>query len=586
MKNKGKRKVFKGEPVAGGIAIGQAFLFGTRRIPFPKYWIHEGEVKSEIKRFTKSLQACKEALGQIKSKLCRIQGREQITILDSHILLLQDELLVRNTIGTIETEHINAEWAFDKAISEIKLAFSRINQAYFRERKYDINYIENAVQRDLMGKTQEFFQKIKKGSLIVAYDLSPAETLHLIRYRVGGFVTETGGANSHTAIVARSLEIPYVIGVAGLSKAVNDGDTLIIDAGKATVTVHPTKKETHSYRGKQKKQITSDLLMKKEVKREATTLDGHTVKILANMEFVDEIESIRECGTHGIGLYRTEFLFLERAQLPDVREQEKIYRTVLKKLYPREVTIRTVDLGAEKLKPGSQYADQANPALGLRAIRFCMREKKIFVDQLTALLKASKEGHLNICIPMISSLDEFRRAKKMVMDVKDELVKKGNKISDSIRLGVMIETPAAVMEMDLLAAEADFFSVGTNDLIQYLLAVDRTNELVSYLYTPLHPSVIRTLKKITDTAAQYGKEVTLCGEMAADPMYLLLVMALGFNRLSMNSASIPRIKKLIRMTTMEEGMSLLGRVLEGTSYRDNQRVIQSRMLERFPEYFQ
>ena len=272
--------------------------------------------------------------------------------------------------------------------------------------------------------------------------------------------------------------------------------------------------------------------------------------------------------------------------LPDAKEQEKIYRTVLKKLSPWEVTMRTIDLGAEKLKPGEQYADQANPALGLRGLRFCMREKEIFTAQLTALLKASREGHLNICFPMVSSLDEFHRAKKMVLDLKAKLKRKGLQVADSIRLGVMIETPAAVMEMDLLAKEADFFSVGTNDLIQYLLAVDRTNELVSYLYTPMHPSVIRVLKQITDVAARHGKEVTLCGEMAADPMTLLLVMALGFTRLSMNAASIPRIKKLIRMTTMEEAKRLLQKVLAGTSSRDNQRVIQNHMLDHFPEYFQ
>ena len=233
--------------MAGGIAIGEVALFGTRRISFPKYWIHDGEIKGEVKRFFKSLEECKEALTQIKSKLCRIQGREQITILDSHILLLQDELLVRNTVGTIEEERINAEWAFDKAISEIKRSFSRIHQAYFRDRKYDINYIENAVQRNLMGKSQEFFQKIKKGALIVALDLSPAETLHLIRYRVDGFVTETGGANSHTAIVARSLEIPYVMGVEGISKLVNDGDIVIIDADRATVILNPAKTELLAY---------------------------------------------------------------------------------------------------------------------------------------------------------------------------------------------------------------------------------------------------------------------------------------------------------------------------------------------------
>lgn len=587
MKNKGKktRRVFKGEPVVGGIAVGKAALFGTRVISFPKYWVHDGEIEAEIKRFYRALQECQDQLTQIKSKLCRIQGREQITILDSHILLLKDELLVKNTVSTIEDDHINAEWALDKTIKEIKEAFSKINQSYFRERRYDIDYIENAICRSLMGKTQDFFRKVARGAIVIAPDLSPAETLHLIRYHVGGFAIEMGGINSHTAIVARSLEIPSIIGIDGLSKRISEGDTLIINGDEGRIILNPSLSELKKYLKRRRVHLASDKAMKKEAKIEASSCDGHSMRILANMELSDEIEAINESGADGVGLYRTEFLFLDRETLPDPEEQEQIYKKVLKKLHPREVTIRTVDLGADKMKPAQKYSDQANPALGLRAIRFCMRERTIFTDQLKALLAASSIGNLKICIPMISSADEFRRVKKIVMELTATMKKKGIQVADNVPLGVMIETPAAAMEIDLLAMEADFFSIGTNDLIQYLLAVDRTNELVSYLYNPLHPSVIRILKQIADAARQFDKEATLCGEMAADPLYLLLLMALGYSRLSMNAASVPRIKKIIRMTNMDEGYKLLQKVISSGSYKESRKIIHHKMQEIFPQYF-
>jgi len=583
---KKKRKEFRGEKVVSGIAIGPAFLFGTRLIDFPQYWVHLGEIKAEIKRFEKALEQCRRQLDQIKSKLCRIQGREQITILDSHILFLRDELLVRSTRSSIETDHINAEWALHKTMAEIKQAFSRINQPYIQERKYDIDYIENAIQRNLMGQAQDFFPKVPRGSIVVAYDLSPAEILHLVRYKIGGFATETGGLSSHTAIVARSLQIPSVIGVEGIFDQIVEGDILVIDGFQGRVKLNPPTRELSKYRTTRRRKIASERVMKKEAQDEARTKDGHLIKILANMELTDEIDSIKESGAYGVGLYRTEFLFLDRETIPSEEEQEKTYNYVLKKLSPSEVTIRTVDLGADKLSSNQQYVDQPNPALGLRAIRYCMRERKTFTSQLRALIRASKPGNLKLCFPMISSVDEFRKTKKIFMDLLNESQKEWMRTCPKIALGVMIETPAAALEVDLLAQEVDFFSVGTNDLIQYLLAVDRTNELVSYLYTPLHPSVIRLLLRITEIARQYGKEVTLCGEMAADPQYLILVMALGFDRLSMNPASIPRIKKMIRMVSMEQAKNLLDKAMKCSSYKEMTKVLQTRMPEMFPHHFQ
>lgn len=580
------RQIYRGEGVVPGIAIGQSVVFATNLITFPKYWIHGGEVKSQIGRFHKAIQNCKLELDQIKSKLCRIQGREQISILDSHILLIQDELLIRNIVHRIEQEFINAEWAVDRTLSEIKHAFAKINQAYFRERRYDVDYIENVIQRSLMGKSQEFFPRVSPGSIVIAYDLSPAEILHLIRYRIVGLATEVGGLNSHTAIVVRSLEIPSIIGVEGLIEHVAQGDSLVLDSQRGILIRNPSEGELRRFRRGRQRRIESQKDIRRQAQLEARTQDGHDVRIMANIELLDELELIKESGAQGVGLYRTEFLFFDRETAPSFEEQIRTYRKVLQHVHPHEVIFRTVDLGADKLSPACAYADQPNPALGLRAIRFCMREKEIFATQLRALLATSRYGSLKISFPMISSVDELRRIKSFLSEQRRFLKKKGISVLDPIPLGVMIETPSAVMEMDLLAREADFFSVGTNDLIQYLLAVDRSNELVSYLYNPFHPSVIRTLKRIVDTAQEYGKEVTLCGEIAADPLLIQLLLSLGFRSLSMNPASIPKIKRLIRMSTLEKSRGLLRRVLSSRSYHENKRMIHRHMSEQFPEYFQ
>ncbi|MBI4412165.1 MAG: phosphoenolpyruvate--protein phosphotransferase [Deltaproteobacteria bacterium] len=582
----GQRRVFKGDPVGRGIAIGKAVLYGARSVSFPKYWINDSETKNEVQRFRKALSQCKNQMDEIKTKLCRIDSRDPISIIDSHILLLQDELLVRNAVSAIEKEHINAEWALNKTIAEIKQAFSKISQTYLRERKYDIDYIENAIQRNLAGQDQGLSKKVEPGSVVVAYDLSPAETIQLIRTKIAGFVTERGGLNSHTAIVARSLKIPSIVGIDAVFDRVGEGNMMIVNGETGEIIINPRASELEKFQKTRKTQIELDLKMKKEARFESKTIDGSNIKILANMELPDEMEFIKAYGAEGVGLYRTEFLFLDRPSPPTEEEQEEIYKTVLKKLKPLEVTIRTIDLGADKISAHNDYADQINPAMGLRAVRLCLRERDIFVRQLRALLRAATEGNLKICLPMISSLDEFRKIKKIFREVIAGLKREKVRVPDHVPLGVMIETPAAAIEIDLLAQEADFFSVGTNDLIQYLLAVDRTNELVSYLYNPLHPSVIRTLKQIMDTAERFGKEVTICGEMAGEPLYLLVLIAMGFNRLSMNPASIPKLKKILRMTRLTDTQKLLSDVLASDSYKENERILENKMHDLFPEYFQ
>ncbi len=575
IKNKPAQE-FKGIAVSPGMALGKVVVFGSASVKFPKFWIHNGEVAREVTRFHKALTDLKTQLDRLISKLCKIQGREPIGILESHILFLKDELLIKNTVSCIEDDQINAEWAVSKTVTEIEQAFSKIDHTYFRERKYDIHFLEKALLRTLMGEAHELFDKVPRGSIVVAHDLSPAETLHLIRYKIHGLVTEVGGLNSHTAILTRSLQIPAIAGIEGITKCVNEQDKMLLDADKGRVLLNPKQNELIKFEKICEKQKELKQNMRKESQLEAITTDGHRIELLANMEFVDEMEFIRNYGAEGIGLYRTEFLFLDRKIPPTVKEQVEIYRKILKKMAPHEVTIRTVDLGADKISFNHSYPEQANPALGLRAIRLSMRESELFNNQLEALFQAAPAGNLKICFPMISTVEELRQVKKIVAKIRP---------AHQVPLGIMIETPSALMELDLLATEADFFSVGTNDLIQYLLAVDRTNELVSFLYNPLHPSVIRALKQIVDMSSLYGKELTLCGEIAGDPFYLLLLMALGFKRLSMNEASIPKVKQILRKTSMKEAQALLKEVLTHTSYKENKRLIQQRMHELFPEYF-
>ncbi len=576
---------FTGLPASPGIALGKPALLGRSLIDYPRYWIPVNEVKGEVRRFNEALNQLKTQLDRLKSKLCRLQGQEQIGILDTHLLFLKDELLVKNTIACIEKNLINAEWATSQTIHEIIQAFSKIDQAYFRERKYDLHFVERAILRNLMEEGEALFEKVPNGAIIVAHDLSPAEMLHFIRYKIGGLILATGGLNSHTVILSRSLKIPCVIGIEKLEHLLTEKDRILLDGHRGKILVNPRSSEKARYEKIRKDQEAVDRAMRREARFPAFTLDGKKIELLANMEFLDEIDFVREYGAHGVGLYRTEFLFLDRKNPPSLEEQEEVYKKILKRLKPREITIRTLDLGAEKIAPQQGYAEQGNPALGLRAIRYCLRDLALFTTQLKALYRASVHGNLKICFPMISNTDEFKQVKKVVRQVLTELKKERTSFNEQVPLGVMIETPSAVVEMDLLAGEADFFSVGSNDLTQYLLAVDRNNELVASLYSPFHPSVIRSLKQIIDIAERYGKEVTLCGEIAGDPIFLLLLVAMGFDRLSMNAVSIPRVKKIIRQTSLSEAQELLARVLANTSGKENKRLTYQKMGELFPEYF-
>lgn len=558
-----KTRRFRSNATSPGIAIGKAYRLPSRGVTYVRYWIKNQEVEKEVQRLKNALQKSKEQLDQIATKMCRFQGRDQIKIIESHRMFLQDDMLIMSTIESIREFKINVEWALEKTLAHLKLSFLNVNEEYFRERQQDIDYVGRRLLDNLMGTPALPLSDLPPGDIVIlAHDLSPAEVANIPRDRIRGFVMEAGGETSHTAIISRALEIPAMFGVKGILDDIVDGETVIVDGMKGLIIASPGKREREQYISVQENYIALERLLMQDIHLPGKTEDGFRIRIEANMELLEEIPSILEHGAEGIGLYRTEYLFINRLDEPSEDEQFENYIEVLERMAPRPVTIRTVDLGGDKMPLSHAYEGQANPALGLRAIRLCLRELPMFKTQLRALLRASAHGNLRILIPMISSLDEILRVKKIVEGLREDLKKGKIPFSDSIPLGIMIEVPSAVFIARELAREVDFFSIGTNDLIQYGLAIDRINEHVSFMYNPYHPAVLRMIKMGVDAAKEAGIGVSLCGELAGDPLAITLMLGMELDALSMNPVSIPRVKKIIRSLRKDKSSRIIRDVLK------------------------
>ncbi len=579
-----KTRRFHSAATSPGIAIGRAHRVLNRGTPSLRTWIKDLDVDLEVGRFRDAIQSSKEQLDKIQAKMCRFQGQDQIKIIESYRLFLQDDMLVAATIDHIIKYKINAEWALDKTLAHLKLSFINVDEEFFKERQQDIDYVGRRVMDNLIGNPEISISEIpNKTVILIAHDISPAEVASLPRDRVQGFVMEMGGETSHSAIISRALEIPSVFGVKRIFEQIEDGELVIIDGMKGLVIASPYKKELEQYKSIQGRYAALEKLLLQDIHLPAKTKDNHRIVVEANMELVEEIDSLLEHGAEGVGLYRTEYLFLNRLDEPSEEEQLENYIEVLKKFSPKPVTIRTIDLGGDKIPMASQiYDTQSNPALGIRAIRLCLRELPLFKMQLRALFRASVHGDLKILLPMISSLDELLIAKRVIDDVKRDLKKRGLPFNEDVPVGIMIEVPSAVFIADILAKEADFFSIGTNDLIQYGLAIDRVNELVSYLYNPFHPAVLRMIKHTVEAARQEGIKVSLCGEMAGNPISMALLVGMELDGLSMNAISIPRVKKMLRSITKKEANELLEEALKLHTADEVEKLLKERMEGMMP----
>jgi phosphotransferase system enzyme I (PtsI) len=576
-------QVLQGIGASSGIVVGRAFLLDRSKVRLPARRIDADQVEAEIERFIAAIEASRNQLREIKAKIVDPQVLRHAFILDVHLMILDDEMLVQDTVETIRKERLNAEGALDLTLKKLDSAFETIDDEYLRERRSDLHYVSTRIYRNLLGKKHDDITAIKGDVIVVAHDLSPADTLQINLKHVAGFVTDMGGKVSHTAILARSLGIPAVVGLEVATSLISGGDLLILDGETGEVVINPSEEVLRSSLERERR----IKLLEEEAFRYASlpaeTRDGVSIRLQANIELLEEIDSAKRHGAEGIGLYRTEVLYLNRKDLPSEEEQYDACRQLVEKVSPWVVTVRTLDIGGDKFLSNYSSGNELNPAMGLRAIRFSLKEREIFKTQLRAILRASAHGRLRILLPMISGVEEVRQAKAILEEVKEDLRKKDVPYDPGIEIGVMIEVPSASIIADILAPEVDFFSIGTNDLIQYALAIDRVNEHVSYLYEPLHPSILRIIRNVVEGAHRAHVPVAICGEMAAEPAYLLILMGMGLDEFSMNPSAIPRVKKMIRMATVAESRTLAEEVLRCTTASEAEAYVRAWMIERFPE---
>ncbi len=578
-------KFIQGIGASPGIIIGKAYLLERFKVRLPQKRINPEQVEGEIKRFHNAIEASRDQLTEIKEKILDTEVRKHSFILDVHLMILDDEMLLQDTVDKIQKKKVNAEWALDLTLEKLDAAFQAIEDEYLRERRSDLHYVAARIFRNLLGKKHDDITKIKGKVIIVAHDLSPADTLQMNLKYVAGFITDIGGKVSHTAILSRSLGIPAVVGLEVATSLINGGDPLIIDGETGEVVINPTEEVSQSFLERKRRIKSFEREILKYASLPAETRDGVRVRLQANIEMVEEISSAKIHGAEGIGLYRTEILYLNRKDLPTEEEHFQIYRRLVEDIYPATATIRTLDIGGDKFLPDYSKNNEMNPALGLRAIRFSMKETDIFKTQLRGILRASAHGKLRILFPMISGMEEIQQAKEILEEVKKGLMKAKIPFDQEIEIGAMIEIPSASVTADLLAREVNFFSIGTNDLIQYTLAVDRINEHVSYLYEPLHPAILRIIRGVVQSAHQAGIPVAICGEMAAEPVYALILLGLGLDEFSMNPVSIPRVKKVLRMSRFEETRSLVEQLFQFSTASESECFVRNWITKRFPEDF-
>jgi phosphotransferase system enzyme I (PtsI) len=583
-----KTFVVKGIGVSPGIVIGKVYFYDPQDAQISFYKLNNVDlIQREIERFKLALKESTRQLLEIQEKLKKTKITEPLYILDVHVMLLSDKKFINRTIKYIRRLGVNAEWAVRMTLDYYKQIFEGLDDAYISGRISDVQYVVRRILRNLSGEKHEIvWDTGYDGVIIVAHDLSPADTAQMKLDKVVGFATDSGGRTSHTAIVARSMELPAVVGLDNVTRFVRTGDDIIVDGSSGLVVVNPYPDMLKRYEEKKRHYDEAKDEYLKYARMPAVTKDHFRVQIGSNIEFIEEIPSAILHGAEHIGLYRTEFLYIYREELPSEEDHFNNYRQVVSEKNLSWSTIRTFDLGGDKFPNYQKQAKEMNPQMGLRAIRFCLKEVDLFKTQLRAIWRVSALGKVKILFPMISGIEEIRQAKRLLEETRQELLSEGVAIADRMDIGVMIEVPAAAIIADQLAQEVDYFSIGTNDLIQYSLAIDRSNERVTYLYEPLHPAVLRLIKTIVDKAHAAKIRVAMCGEMAGDPLCCLILLGMQLDELSMNHLAIPRIKRIVQQSTWEESHALLQKAMSLNNAADVRAMVYDYMSDRFPDEFQ
>ncbi|MCX5698576.1 MAG: phosphoenolpyruvate--protein phosphotransferase [Candidatus Omnitrophica bacterium] len=569
----------KGIAAAGGISIGPAYMLGKEELVVLREVINWADIPKQIQLFEEALIQTRREIIELQKRISSDMGQEEAQIFDAHLLVLEDRMLIEEVISRLKKEQLNVAYIFSEVLKKYIGVFLKIEDEYLKERAADINDVGKRILRNLLGKEKKGLDDIGAKAIIVAHDISPSDTVAMHTKNVAAFVTDIGGKTSHTAIMAKSLEIPAVVGLEGVTSKVNPQDILIVDGSMGIVIIDPDEETLKSYQAKLEKLkgIADKFLSVKDLS--AVTTDGRAILINANIEFPDEVPSAKLHGGQGIGLYRTEFFYMNRKDSPSEEEHYQAYKYVAQEMNPHSVVIRTLDIGGDKFLSQFRIPHEMQPFLGWRAIRFCLARPDIFKLQLRAILRASVHGNLKLMYPMISGVEELRQANQLLDEAKQELRQNGLKFNDKIEVGVMVEVPSAAMTADILAKEADFFSIGTNDLIQYSLAVDRSNEKVAYLYDPAHPAVLRLVKGIIDAAHQAKIKVAMCGEMAGEPSLALILLGLGLDEFSLPPQVIPELKYVIRAVGFKAAQELAAQAMKLSTGKEVEEFSQNRLAE-------
>ncbi len=573
----------KGIPAAPGVAMGKALLFTSEQLHAPRRPIAPEEVPIEVLRLEEALVKTRRQILAIQRRITDELGQEHADIFNAHLLVLEDQSLREEIIGGLKGERLNVEAIFDDVIKRHLRAFSRTEDEYLRERTADIEDVRKRILRNLLGHSTDLFSQLEEPVVVVARDLSPSETAQMHKRHVLAFMTDVGGRTSHTAIMAKSLEIPAVVGLVEATKRIRKGVFVIVDGTHGDVIVEPDQPTLRRYEVEQRRnhELSQQLLGLKELPAE--TRDHHRVVLSANIELPDELPSVIAHGAEGVGLFRTEFLYLNRSDFPTEEEQFQAYRTVTEAMAPHPVIIRTMDLGGDKFLSPMQLPPEMNPFMGWRAIRFSLARPDIFQVQLRAVLRASVHGNLKLMYPMISGLEELRRSNEILHEVKQELAREGVPFAQQFEVGAMIEVPSAALTCDLMAKEVDFFSIGTNDLIQYALAVDRVNEKIAYLYEPTHPAILRIVKHVIDVGHAAKIWIGMCGEMAGEPALSLLLLGMGLDEFSTSPVQLPLVKRVIRSVECSYARSVAEQALKLETGKEVEAFLLASLRQVAPE---